>query len=260
MNIGRIAARCTAAGLVGVALCLPTWALAGDDDVTELRQLEALRAENRALAKRVEALEATKAGAAQNGRNKKPAAAPAPAPTTAQAGPVPKAARAPPSPQTANVGNPPAAAASTEQLEERVRELEIAKAGQEEATRAIIRNSLAGLGPQINEFVALGGSLETTVSRFRDFTNGVQDSVTLSTAELDLDIKANDWTTGSLIVGFNPGTDTLFPTTEGLNAPVDRLTVERGTITVGDPRAVPALCQSWSGHLVVWHIDRHRPA
>src|SRR5260370_214004 len=55
-------------------------------------------------------------------------------------------------PQKGEVRSRPAS--DTEQLEQRVTELEIAKAAQEDATRSIIRDALSKLGPNINEFVA----------------------------------------------------------------------------------------------------------
>jgi hypothetical protein len=47
--------------------------------------------------------------------------------------------------------------APSQGLEERVRELEIAKTAQEDATRSIIRSALSKTGPKINEYVSLGG-------------------------------------------------------------------------------------------------------
>ena len=44
---------------------------------------------------------------------------------------------------------------------------------------------------------------------------------------------------GNLIVSWDNGTSVLFPTTNGFNAGVDRFTVDRGTITIGDVQRFP---------------------
>ena len=124
-------------------------------------------------------------------------------------------------------------------LEQRVRELELGKAAQEDAVRSIIGDSLAKVGSKINEFVTFGGALEVTAGHTTDFTGQSTDSVTLSTAELDFEIKVNEWMTGNLIFQYDTGTSILFPTTTGFNASVDRLTVDRGTITFGDVQRFP---------------------
>jgi hypothetical protein len=124
-------------------------------------------------------------------------------------------------------------------LEQRVRELELGKAAQEDAVRSIIGDSLAKVGSKINEFVTFGGALEVTAGHSTDFTGHSTDSVTLSTAELDFEIKVNEWMTGNLIFQYDTGSSILFPTTTGFNASVDRVTVDRGTITFGDVQRFP---------------------
>jgi len=66
----------------------------------------------------------------------------------------------------------------------------------------------------------------------------MQDFIELSTVELDFDIKPNDWTTGSLILSYDPGTS-VFPTVDNFTTTVDRINVERATITVGDVQRFP---------------------
>jgi hypothetical protein len=128
---------------------------------------------------------------------------------------------------------------STEALEERVRELEISKAAQENATRSIIRDSLTTLGANINQYVALGGALDVRLGRFREFSGPWQEFTELNTAELDFDVKLSDWLFGSLIVSHDQGTSPLFTTSQGFSQGVDRLNVDRATITVGDPQLFP---------------------
>ena len=133
----------------------------------------------------------------------------------------------------------PTRQATPGELEQRVRELELGKTAQQDATRSIIRDSLSKIGPRINEFVTLSGSLEVVASRTRNFTGPVQRNISLNTAELDFDIKANEGVTGSLILAFDPGTSVTFPTTDGATSGVDRLTIDRATVTIGDTQRFP---------------------
>lgn len=229
-----------ALSLLCLALCFPSWAETSEEEVAELkRALKELQAQNRELSKRVSTLEGAKSeptqerarrGSAKRVRRELPPAPPL----------DPAAEAAPTEPaQPPKVETPPAEIERTERLEQRVKELEIAKTAQEDATRSIIRDAFSKLGPNINEFVALGGSLEVLASRFKDYTGHPFDQLSLNTAELDFDIKANDWTFGSLILQYNSGMNILFPTTEGFSTGVDRITVQRGTITIGDTQKFP---------------------
>jgi uncharacterized coiled-coil protein SlyX len=192
MNFRRIVG-VVAPSLLCLALSFPSWAEATEDDVAELkRALKELQAQNRELSKRVATLEATKSEPAQVRARRGPAKkvrrelSPAPPPDPAVEGAPPEP------PQPAKVETAPVGIERTEQLEQRVKELEIAKTAQEDATRSIIRDAFSKLGPNINEFLALGGSLEVLASRFKDYTGHPVDQLSLNTAELDFDIKAND--------------------------------------------------------------------
>src|SRR6266403_1243757 len=205
--------RSTAAALLCVGLCLPRPA-AADEDVVELkRAVEELRAANRELRKRIEALEAEKPNAEH---------APSSAPAAAAPGAEPKGA-----------------VARTEELEQRVKELEATKTAQETATRSIIQSALSKTGSKINQFVTLGGAIETVLARAKDFSGQRKDSVSLGTAEMDFETRPSEWALGNLIVGFDNGTNLAVPTTKGFNTGVDRLTVGRATLTIGDLQRFP---------------------
>ncbi len=123
-----------------------------------------------------------------------------------------------------------------DQLEQRVKELETEKAAREEATRAIIRDTLSKTGSKINEHVSLGGVLEVTGGWNQNFVGQSDGTLQLSSAKLELDIEANNWTKGTFIMEFNDGTSVTSPTTTS-NA--DRVTVDQAFITIGDPQRLP---------------------
>lgn len=215
MNVRRVVLRAVEASF----LCLaPSFAsLAADaDDIAELkRAIEALREENRALSQRLSTLEAEKAGG----------------------GPAPRSAPA----QSGNPASPSAAGGSTEQeqLERRVKDLEDAKTAQEDATRSIIQQSFAKLGPKINDVISLGGTLEVTPQWTKDFSGQRNNSIQLSSASLEFDIQASNWVFGRMKVDWTDGTNVLFPTTNGFNASVDRFTLDQGYMTLGDTQRFP---------------------
>jgi len=124
-------------------------------------------------------------------------------------------------------------------LEERVKGLETEKAAGENAVRSIVRQALSTLGSKINESVSLGGTLEVLAGWREDFSGRSDGVLNLNTAELDLEIKANDWTTGSLVLQWVDGTDVLFPTTSGFETGVDRVSIDTASITIGDPQRFP---------------------
>jgi hypothetical protein len=226
--------------LLCLAMCSPSLAETAEDEIAELKRgLKELQAQNHELSRRVSTLESEKSELIQERARRRPVKTvrrelpPAPPLDAATE-------RVPPKPvQPAKVEASPIGIERTENLEQRVTELEIEKTTQEVATRSIIRDALSKLSPNINEFVALGGSLEVLASRFKDYTGHPIDQLSLNTAELDFDIKANDWTYGSLILQYNSGMNILFPTTEGFSTGVDRITVQRGTITIGDTQRFP---------------------
>ena len=126
-----------------------------------------------------------------------------------------------------------------EELEQRVKELEDMETVREDATRAIIRDSVSTLGSKINEAVALGGTFEVLAGWAREIPGDSGGFVTLNTAELDFEVMFNDWTTGSLIIEWDDGTDVIFPTTSGFQTGIDRINLDTAFITVGDPLRFP---------------------
>ena len=200
---------------------------AESDDVAALkRAVEELKAQNRDLANRLANLEGGKSPPkASVGRTDRPTNV-ARRPTDA----VPKLQ--PSSSQPPEQANVP-------DLEQRVTELEIAKTAQEDSVRSIIRDSMAKTGSKINEFVTLGGAIEVAGGRSSDFSGKKTDTVQLSTAELDFEVKLNDWAVGNLIVQYDSGTNVVFPTGQGFNTGVERLTVDRATVTIGDVQRFP---------------------
>ncbi len=209
-------------------LVQPAWVHAAEsDDVTTLkRAVEELKVQNRDLAKRLANLEGEKpTRKAATGRNEH-ATSVAQRPSEAVARPE-------------QDDSQPSAQVNTPNLEQRVKELEIAKTAQEDSVRSIIRDSFAKTGSKINEFVTFGGAIEMTGGRSSDFSGRKKDAVQLSTAALDFEIKLNEWTVGNLIVQYDSGTSVLFPTNQGFNAGVDRLTVDRATVTIGDVQRFP---------------------
>ena len=216
-------------GIAAVLQMVPAEA-ANDADVAALLQaVKKLEAENRELSRRLSALEADKA------KRRPPVTHVEPSTSVAQQKIAPEAgapSHAPP---------PPQATASSRSLEQRVGELETAKTAQESAVRTIIRDTLSKTGPKINEFVSLGGALEVTGGRNSDFTGQKTDSIQLSTAELDLDVKVNDWATGSMIIQYNTASsNVLFPTAPSFGiSSVDRFVLDRGLVTIGDVQRFP---------------------
>ncbi len=173
MNTGHTAARAASAAILCIALCYPFWAAgAGTDDIAELkRAMEMLQAQNRALAERIAKLEAEKSGRGQVVQHEQ----------------APKR-------EVAESRSERDESRELERLELRVNELEIAKTAHEDATRSIIRDSVSTLGSNINESVALGGTLEVVTGRSEDLSGQSENSLGLNTAEHDLEIQVNDWT------------------------------------------------------------------
>lgn len=227
----------THAGVVlCLAVCVPSWAAAAPaDDIAELkRAMKALQAENRALAKRVATLEAEKGTTVEAAKRIAPREA---GPGGQQ--PVPlevaqdkQVAASDPQPTRAETRE-------REQLEGRVKELEMSKTAQEDAVRSIIRDSFSKLGSNINQSVALSGLIEVSAGRAKDFTGGTSSSVNLNAAELQFDIQPTPWVTGNLVVQYNDGTNVLFPTTRGFSEGVDRFTVDTAYINIGDTQRFP---------------------
>jgi hypothetical protein len=226
--------------LFSLALLAPSCAVAADsEDVADLRRmLQELKAENRKLSQRLSTLESVPAA-----RPTKPAAAhehAAPAATAA------KPAAAVASPPVALPSPDLSETATKRPLDQRVKDLEIGWAAQENATQQIIRDTLSKTGPKINNYLALSGVVEGLASRTGQFNGPTQENLALSTAELDFDIKLSDWLTGALVLHFDNGTGAIFPTgnnpvvpatTPGLG--VDRFTLDRTHISIGDLMQFP---------------------
>ena len=222
------------AGLFCASLFAPfTATAASDDDIQEMkRAIQELTKRNLELSRRLAVLEAERSG-----RKPAPAAAPAPAPTSApRADAMPLPASVPPAGQQTQVQSSPR---RLEKLEQRVSELEVAKTAQEDSVRSIIQDSLSKTGSKINEFVTFGGAIEVLGGRSSDFTGAKKDSIILNTAELDFEIRVNDWMLGALQLQYDNGTSLLFPTNTGFVTGVDRITVDRATVFVGDVQRFP---------------------
>ena len=228
-----------APALFSLVLLVPSYADAAEnEDMAVLqRMLGELKAENRKLSQRLSALEGGSAA-----RHTKPAAA--------HESPAPAAAAAIPAPA---VGSPPVAlpapdlseAATKRPLDQRVKDLEIGWAAQENATQQIIRDTLSKTGPKINNYLALSGVVEGLASRTGQFDGPAKENLALSTAELDFDIKLSDWLTGALVLHFDNGTGAIFPTGNNPVVPttpgvgVDRFTLDRTHISIGDLMQFP---------------------
>jgi uncharacterized coiled-coil protein SlyX len=220
-----------ALAFASLALLAPSYAAAESEDVAELRRtLRELQAQNRELSRRLSALESTRE-APMPPRTKPARPQERPPPPTdisplwlSSAAASARAATPLPEPRdTTGMG-----------LDERVKELEVAWAAQEYATRQIIRDTLAKNGPKINSFLSLSGVIEVGASRTRDFDNPYspyKDTLALSTVELDFDVRLSNWLTGALVATFESGVRTTFPDT----APgVDRFSLDRTHILIGD--------------------------
>jgi hypothetical protein len=127
----------------------------------------------------------------------------------------------------------------TTQLEQRVRELEMAQAAQEGATRAIIRDAMTSVGSNINELVAFGGTLEVATGWAEDFEGKSEGVVALSTAELDFEVVVNEWVRGGLVIEYDDGTSNRFQTVDGSEVGIDRINLDTGSITLGNTLRFP---------------------
>ena len=228
--------------LLSIVSFVPSYAVAAENEdmATLRRMIGELKAENRKLSERLGALE----GAAP--RRSRPATAQErPVPAVAAAKPA-STAPSPPADPTALPAPDLSEAAAKRPLNERVRELEIGWAANENATRQILRDTLNKTGPKINSFLALSGVVEGVASRTGSFSGPTQENLSLGTAELDFDIKMSDWLTGALVLHFDNGTGAIFPTGNQPVVPanivgvgVDRFTLDRTHISVGDLMQFP---------------------
>ncbi len=231
-----------------LSLGFSTPSLAVDDkEVRDMRRaIQELVAKNKELSDRLSALETS--GASTPRAEPASGRASTDPPAGKPARPVKPLARAsapPPSPPALAAAPAPPVPAATEPaadragLEQRVKDLERSRVAQESAVRTIIQDSFSKTGSKINEFVTLGGALEVMGGRSSDFTGTKFDRISLNTAELDLEIRVNDWMLGTLVLNYNDGSSVLFPTNQGTNLGVDRITVDRATVYVGDLQRFP---------------------
>jgi hypothetical protein len=140
-------------------------------------------------------------------------------------------------------------------LNERVKHLEISHEAHERATRQIIQDTLAKAGPQINSHLLLSGVVEFSLSRSRGFASEIdakhpfgkagpfKDSLTLSSAELEFEVRISNWLKGSLVVTYENGSGIKFPTTTGTEESVDRMTLNRSHVLIGDETLFPILAR-----------------
>jgi hypothetical protein len=228
-SMARAALAIVSPVLFSPLLLAPSYAQTADNEaVADLRRMvRQLQSQNRELSRRLGALEG--APAVQRSR---PAAGQERS-SRAQAAPGPSPAGAPPR------ALPEPRDTTGMSIEQRVRELETAWVVQEDATRQILRDTLQKTGPNINSFIALSGVIEVVASRSRDFGQPVKDNLTLGTAELDFDIKLTDWLAGSMVLAFDRGATPAFPTTNPPAPPVDRFTLDRTNIRIGDLTQFP---------------------
>ena len=204
--------------LLCLAASAPTYSAdASADDITEMRRaIDELKAQNRALAHRLATLEAQRS-----------------------VGPTATAGFLSPSASAAAAAAVPVPAANADELTRRVQELEFTRIAQDDATRAIIRDSLAKTGSKATESVSLGGAVEMLAGRSSDFSGSRKSTLQLNTAELDLDIQASPWATANLKIGFSDGSNQRFVNTAGFESSVDRFSVDSASITVGDLQRFP---------------------
>lgn len=201
-------------GIVLLAMCLCLPVRADDDEKIEAleRAVEVLMEQNRRLSERISVLEAEKEASSHDPH---------------------------PNPSPGGRGALERDAVTIQRLQRRVEELEITRESNEDATRAIIRDSVASLGSNINEAVALGGTLEIEAGWSQDFAGQKESAARLATAELDLEIRANDWSVANLVFEYNDGEDALFSTVEGDQIGVERLNMDTAWLTLGDPQRFP---------------------
>ena len=80
-------------------------------------------------------------------------------------------------------------------------------------------------GKKINEFVKLSGLIEVDAILAEDYAGGDTSKIELTTVELALEAKANDWATGLIVVDYEGDDDDLF--------------VDEANITLGKTEASP---------------------
>jgi hypothetical protein len=213
--------------------------------------LRELRDQNRELSRRLDALESAAAA-----RRTAPAREQAAARNEPLATPQVAAA------QSSRRDSPPSVTSwvttTSAEFDGGFREADLTQMAHESATRQIIQDTLAKMGPKINSFLSLSGVIEVVASQSRDFDPQItaqhpfgkvgpaKDRLDLGTVEIDFDIKASEWLTGALVITWESGSPSqsqiggpLFPTTLGTAPTIDRFTLDRTHISVGDLMQFP---------------------
>jgi hypothetical protein len=126
-----------------------------------------------------------------------------------------------------------------EELERRIRDLEQTRAAQEEATRAIIRQTIDQSGTRINNVASFGGVFEMLGGYTRDFAGIKERVLRVSGMELVFEVQMSEWTLGNFVVQYNDGQDVLFPTTMGTDEGVPRFDLDTGYLLAGDTQRFP---------------------
>ena len=126
-----------------------------------------------------------------------------------------------------------------DELERRIRDLEQTRAAQEEATRAIIRQTIEQSGTRINNVASFGGVFEMLGGYTRDFAGIKERVLRVSGMELVFEVQMGEWTLGNFVVQYQDGQDVLFPTTMGTNEGVPRFDLDTGYLIAGDTQRFP---------------------
>jgi hypothetical protein len=126
-----------------------------------------------------------------------------------------------------------------ERLWRRIDELEKTKTANEDSIRTIITQSFAQRGSNITDAVVFGGTLETLTFWQEDFEGVAESDIVLDTVELDFEIAVTNWALASVVFEYFEDNDILFPTNQGDEFGVDRVTVRQAIIIVGDVTKYP---------------------
>ena len=116
-----------------------------------------------------------------------------------------------------------------ERLHNRIDQLETTGRAHEDATRSIIREAFGSLGSKINEWVIFGGTLETITGWSENFQGKSESEIRLDTLELDFEIQVNDWSRGYMILEYVDGQ-------EHGESQTDRVGIDAGSIVIGNPQ------------------------
>jgi hypothetical protein len=96
-----------------------------------------------------------------------------------------------------------------------------------------------GLGSKINEFVDLGGVIEVLPGWEEDFLGEDQQSITLNTLELQLEIQVTDWARGSVVLEYDAVEGAVFTTNEGSDLSLEKINIDTAFVTLGDTERFP---------------------